>query len=327
MRSAVIIVSVMETVTGDPGTGDHGWRAIPADLGGDGATILSERQQRLWALVLQARNVPYQSVPCGTGWQLLVPLEAYPLALGELRQYEERNRNWPPPAPVTPVPYNNTLVTLSVLLLLATFHNVTQLDSTQFGYRYIDWYAIGSANAARMLDGQWWRAVTALTLHANWLHLFSNLTIGGFFIVCLCRELGSGVAWCLLLAAGMLGNATNALVQQPDHVSVGASTAVFAAVGSLAAISVVRYRQFPSKRWTLPAAAALALLGLLGTEGTRTDLGAHFFGFLFGIGFGLGGEVLTARHGRPGRLLNALLALVGAGSVVAAWWPAIVFGG
>lgn len=317
----------METVTGDPGTGDDGWRAIPADLGEDGATILSERQLQLWALVLQSRNVPYQSAPCGTGWQLLVPLESYPVALGELRQYEERNRNWPPPAPVTPVQYNNTLVTLSVLLLLATFHNVTQLDATQFGYRYIDWYAIGSADAARMLDGQWWRAVTALTLHANWLHLFSNLTIGGFFIVCLCRELGSGVAWCLLLAAGMLGNATNALVQQPDHISVGASTAVFAAVGSLAAISVVRYRQFPSKRWTLPAAAALALLGLLGTEGKQTDLGAHFFGFGFGIVFGLGVEFLIARNGRPGPWLNVALALASAGAVVAAWWVAIIFGG
>ena len=317
----------METVTGDPGAGEDGWRVIPADLGENGATILSERQLQLWTLVLQARNVPYQSATCGTGWQLLVPLAAYQLALGELRRYEELNRNWPPPAPVTPVQDNNTLVTLSVLLLLATFHNITQLDAAQFGYRYIDWYAIGSADAARMLDGQWWRAVTALTLHANWLHLFSNLSIGGFFIVCLCRELGSGVAWCLLLVAGILGNATNALVQQPDHVSVGSSTAVFAAVGSLAAISVVRYRQFPSKRWTLPAAAALALLGLLGTEGPQTDLGAHFFGFLFGIGFGPGGGFLIGRYGRPGPLLNALLALAGAGVVVAAWWLAIASGG
>jgi membrane associated rhomboid family serine protease len=317
----------METVTGDPGTGEDGWRAIPADLGEDGGTILSERQLQLWTLVLQARTVPYRPVPCGTGWQLLVPLEAYPLALGELRQYEERNRNWPPPAPITPVQYNNILVTLSVLLLLATFHNITQLDASRFGYRYIDWYAIGSADAARMLDGEWWRAVTALTLHANLLHLFSNLTIGGFFIVCLCRELGSGLAWCLLLCSGILGNATNALVQQPDHISVGASTAVFAAVGGLAAISVVRYRQFPSKRWTLPAAAALALLGLLGTEGKQTDLGAHFFGFLFGIGFGLGSEFLIARHGRPGPLLNALLAMASACAVAGAWWVAVVSGG
>ena len=326
MRVAVIIVSVMETVTGEPGTGEEGWRAIPADLCESGTTILSEKQLQLWSLVLQSRHVQFQINPCGTGWHLLVPLEAFPVALGELRLYEDKNRNWPPPPPATPVQYNNTLVTLSVLLLLATFHNVTQLDSTLFGYRYIDWTGIGSADAARMLDGQWWRTVTALTLHANWLHLLSNLSIGGFFIVCLCRELGSGLAWSLLLCSGILGNATNALVQQPDHSSVGASTAVFAAVGSLAALSVVRYRKF-LKRWLLPVAAALALLGLLGTEGKQTDLGAHFFGFLYGIGFGLGVEFLVGRYGRPGPLFNAMLALVSASAVVAAWWMAVVSGG
>lgn len=317
----------MATTTGGPGTDEDEWLALPADPRDGGATVLSEKQLQLWALVLDSRKVPYRIDPAGSGWQLLVPAALFHEAVCELRQYVEKNRNWPPPPPPATRPYDNTLVTLSVLLLLATFYNITQLSVAPVGGHSFDWYDAGTAASARILDGEWWRTVTALTLHANWLHLFSNLTIGGFFIVSLSRELGSGLAWSLLLGSGLLGNVVNAYVQMPDHRSVGASTAVFGAVGILAALSVVRYRNTTRKRWPLPVAAALALLGLLGTEGKDTDLGAHLFGFLFGSGFGLLTGYATARYGRPGRRLNALLALASAGVVVAAWWLAFVAGG
>ena len=59
-------------------------------------------------------------------------------------------------------------------------------------------------------------------------------------IVSLCRELGSGLAWSLLLGSGVLGNLANACLQLPDHRSVGASTVVFGAVGILAALNLLR---------------------------------------------------------------------------------------
>jgi len=228
----------------------------------------------------------------------------------------------PPARPLA----ENTLATLSVLVLLATFHNVTQLDVTLSALPRPDWVELGNAQAAKILAGQWWRLVTALTLHADSLHLASNLAIGGIFVIFLCRELGSGLAWCLLLGAGALGNLANAYVQSLGHSSVGASTAVFGAVGILAALSLVRYRQRLQRRRALPVASALALLALLGTEGKNTDLGAHLFGFLFGIGLGLITEYLPGRYGRPGRLLNALLAMLGTVVVVASWWAALEFG-
>ena len=138
-------------------------------------------------------------------------------------------------------------------------------------------------------------------------------------MVLLCRELGSGLAWSLLLAAGALGNLVNAFVQRSSHSSLGASTAVFGAVGILAAISLVRYREQLRQRWPLPVASALALLAVLGTEGRNTDLGAHLFGFVYGVCLGLIAEYLIGRHGRPGRLLNALLALLCCGIVATAW--------
>jgi rhomboid protease GluP len=79
-------------------------------------------------------------------------------------------------------------------------------------------------------------------------------------------------------------------------------------------------------RWPLPVAAGLALLALLGTEGKQTDLGAHLFGFAFGIGLGLATEYLVERYGRPDPLLNALLAMLCATVVVGAWWAALTCG-
>jgi membrane associated rhomboid family serine protease len=281
------------------------------------------RQIRQWALVLDSRAVPCQIQVRDDGWCLLVPPEQYESALHELLRYQENNRNWPPPGPRSNPLVENTLATLSILILLATFHNITQLDVTEAGVYLPDWVALGSARAGRILDGEWWRLVTALTLHADWAHLSANLAIGGIFTVFLCRELGSGLAWSLLLSAGVLGNLVNAVVQPESHSSVGASTAVFGVVGLLAAISLVRYRHQLRHRWPLPIAAALALLAILGSEGKNTDLGAHLFGCIYGWFLGLITEYLINRYGRPGRLANALLALVSTVVVVTAWWLAL----
>jgi membrane associated rhomboid family serine protease len=246
--------------------------------------------------------------------------------LEELSLFERENRGWPPLiVPVTGMA-GNILAPVSVLILLATFHNLTLLDIKAFGHAPVDWVSLGAADSAAILSGEWWRLITALTLHADWLHLLSNLAFGGVFVVFLCRGIGSGPAWALILSSGALGNLANAFLQLPDHRSVGASTAVFGTVGVLASISVFRYRDGWRKRWPLPIAAAMALLALLGTEGENTDLGAHLFGFVFGILLGLMAEFLMERSGRPGRLIQFLLSALCLMAVVVAWWAALFYG-
>lgn len=302
------------------------WLTLPAQqlLHGKASADLTKRKAQLWALVLEARSVPCRAEQDEYGWHLYVPEKHFDQAMEELRLFEAENRNWPPAAPALAHPLaENTLSTLSVLFLMATFHNVTRLDGVFWGRYSFDWIALGNAQAVKIMDGEWWRLVTALTLHAGDVHLYSNLAIGGVFIIFLCHELGSGLAWSLILASGVLGNLVNAAVQSPGHSSVGASTAVFGTVGILGALSVVRYRHYLQRRWLLPVAAALALLALLGTEGENTDLGAHLFGFLFGALFGLVTEHYLGKYGRPGWMLNSLLALAGISVVVSAWWVAL----
>jgi membrane associated rhomboid family serine protease len=151
------------------------------------------------------------------------------------------------------------------------------------------WFERGSADAERILLGELWRTVTALTLHADVAHVLANALFGALFLSAVCGALGAGVGCALVLLSGAGGNLANALFQSSHHVSVGASTAVFGAVGLLSGLAVARRRRQRSLRrhaW-VPVGAGLAILAMLGTTGTRVDLWAHLFGLLVGGTLGI----------------------------------------
>src|SRR5207244_553503 len=74
--------------------------------------------------------------------------------------------------------------------------------------------------------------------HADVGHLLANLIAGSILAVFLAQILGGGVTWLSVLASGAIGNAVNALFQPPSHTAIGASTAVFGAIGILAVLAV-----------------------------------------------------------------------------------------
>lgn len=306
------------------GTSTEEWVAIPREAEniqwlGD----LPRGKAELWALVLESRGIPFRMERSGHGLQLLVPAAHMAAAVDELSLFEEENRDWPPLPRSIPPHSDNTLSTLSILVLVAVFHNLIRLRVWLPGKMPPDWLAIGSADSEKILQGQWWRLVTALTLHADSMHLLGNLAIGGIFIVFLCRYLGSGLAWTMLLAAGVMGNFGNALLQPVSHESIGSSTLVFGAVGLLAALNITGMRRHSWRGSFLSFAGAAALLALLGTEGERVDLGAHLCGFASGAVLGLAAGFLVERFGRPGRLSNVLLSSAAAFTVAAAWLLAV----
>jgi rhomboid protease GluP len=53
-----------------------------------------------------------------------------------------------------------------------------------------DWWSAGAAQAGLIADGEWWRAVTALGLHADLSHLASNLAFGSLLGLLLAQILG-----------------------------------------------------------------------------------------------------------------------------------------
>ena len=151
-----------------------------------------------------------------------------------------------------------------------------------------DWLAAGRAQAGLIVDGEWWRVLTALGLHADLEHLLSNIVAGSLFALFLAQLLGAGLAWLAILLAGALGNGLNALLQPAAHTAIGASTAVFGALGLLAGTMWRRQARSWRQRlrqWT-PIAAGAMLVAFIGVGGERTDVGAHVAGFAVGCGLG-----------------------------------------
>ena len=168
------------------------------------------------------------------------------------------------------------------------------------------------ASAAAILEGEWYRTITALMIHADLLHLMGNLVGIAIFGTAVASLCGWGLGWLMVLSSGALGNAANAVFFGSGHLSVGSSTAIFGALGILSAIQFTRRIRVRGERFRalLPLGGGLALLALLGTA-QNSDLLAHLFGFAAGMALGGGFALLTetAPSGRCQFLALAAVAL------------------
>jgi rhomboid protease GluP len=304
----------------DPLEPEDGWsRLHPSEILPGSDNILGSARMRIWTLVLAARAVPHRTVHRDGGWAILVPEQERWRAEQEIRVYEEKNRFWPPRQPAGNHQHDNSLQALSCLLVLAIFHNLTLLDSGFLGVYPHQWLEQGAAHAASIRNGQWWRALTALTLHVDWLHLAGNLALGGVFAVRLCALLGLGWGLTLILGAGFLGNLINAWMQLGSHRAVGASTALFGTIGILCVLAMRQKKTTSRLRRLLPLAAGAALLAMFGAGGENTDLGAHLFGLLAGM---LLGALLPSRYlqAQPCNLPYGRLAGLAAPTLLVTAW-------
>jgi len=236
------------------------------------------------ALVLAAQRIPHQLIDDGSSCALLVPAEFSADAASELRLYDEEN---PPVAaqPVARVQYLDPVPGLVGYVL------VICIAAGMAGYSFFqsNWIAAGRVDGALIRNGELWRLFTALTLHSDIRHLLGNIVFGVFFGLFAGRLLGSGVAWLAIVLAAATGNALNVLLLESSHRSIGASTAVFAALGIVAGY-VWRGKLMQQDRWSTrygPIIGGLALLMYTGTGGENTDIGAHLLGFLSGFAAGV----------------------------------------
>jgi membrane associated rhomboid family serine protease len=224
------------------------------------------------------------------GFELGVPIEEAERAANlisayesEKREQESRREQESQREPV-PVAAGGAFAGLAVSAALLVFFFLTGPRNAT-----VIWFERGSADAERILLGELWRTVTALTLHADVAHALANALVGAVFLSAVCGALGAGAGCALVLLSGAGGNLANALFHNSHHVSVGASTAVFGAVGLLSGLAVARRRRQESLRrhaW-VPVGAGLAILAMLGTAGARVDLWAHLFGLLVGGALGI----------------------------------------
>ena len=284
----------------------------------------SRQQAEQWSLVLRAANIPSAIEFERHSWVIKVSSLHEKRALQEIAAFMEENSDWPPYRPKKraslPVLTKYQPPTILMMGALVIFFVITGPWSGSS-----EWFSQGAVSGRQILEhGQWYRLVTALTLHADVVHLFGNIIIGGVLVHFLCRLLGNGLGWFLILASGTLGNFMNILLHGYSHNSVGFSTAIFGTIGILSGYQAASKRSAALKEILLPLAAGAGLLAFLGAGGERTDLGAHFFGLLAGVVLGAllvflpSQRILINKTSLQTNLFIASMVIVGL-----SWWLAM----
>ncbi len=193
----------------------------------------------------------------------------------------------PPPPPAPPIRDHGNGAPLTALWALALGWSFWMQghDPT--------WTARGVSSPRGIFgNDEWWRPFTSLFLHADVGHLMGNVAFGVFFGTWVSRAIGPFRGWMLVLLSGTLGNLLNAMLRQSERFSsLGASTAVFGALGMLTGIAVFQSVRDHSRRgrfrYLLPLAGGLAMFSMWGAgPDPQIDVSGHVCGFLSGLALG-----------------------------------------
>ncbi len=293
------------------------WRPVACLQGTTGYSRFRD-----WLLVLNACSIPHQTIQLNGREYIYVPALFEKMAFRELGDFA-RESTAPAPAPqpllVFPHAYTAALALLPIILWhgwrIGWWSAPSLLPPPEM------WRDAGILDAIRVrVFSEWYRTVTALSLHASLTHLCGNVAFGAIFLTLLARLTGIGRALWLTLLGGALGNALTVALRPSPVLSLGFSTALFASIGAISGFMACQ--QQGKRKAMLPIAAAAALLAMLGTEGENTDYAAHLAGLGCGLLLGaLEAWLVQKRVARPNQwVAGAATALI----CITAWWLAFL---
>lgn len=250
------------------------------------------KQIRDESLVLLSQGITHRLERSPEGpFQIFVDPDDQKRAKFQIRLYHREN---PPREENAPLPIKASLQPLWVLLVPAA---VTLL---QFSGYVPGLESEGISNAEKILHGEWWRTITALTLHGDERHLGGNLVTGYIVLSMMSYRISLAKLVPFIAIASAVANFAVAATVQTDFRSLGFSTFVFAAIGCLA---VMEFRLMPRESHGLlrrfaPLCGAASLAVFLGL-GEHADILAHFYGFLIGLLCGFIPKKKSLRWGAP----------------------------
>lgn len=283
----------------------------------------SQAQER--GLVAAALDIPYWVLREGPRFVLYVEPREAPRMIEELRRFEAEDAQRGEEAVREIVPSGKVE---SWPLFVAAWTMAGGWALQNFAGQA--WTERGTSLNTAIFSGEWWRVFTALLLHGDVAHFAANVGFGLLFGAFLLPRFGPGLSALGVLLAGGLGNLANAYFYRAEpHASIGASTAVFGALGLLVAWELAARIAHPRQRgwWSLlvPIGGGFALLALLGVgdeAGVRVDYMAHFWGFIAGfvLGIAAAGSGWMRRATVPMQWAGGTAAAV---LLCASWWLAM----
>ena len=276
------------------------WSAVIAALGGN--YTVDRFENGLWVVFTDTEKLDY----------FAREINEYE---NERPIFEQHRKRHTTPAANEPLRDETSYTPLYISLFLLITHIFTGRvsDNTFF-------MQSGVFDIEKFLNGQWWRPVTSLTLHADILHLVSNLCFFVFLTPFLCRMLGTTLSCFLILLSGISGNIMMIPFVSLPHTSLGSSTAVFGNLGILVGLSILM--KLSNRRKTeagKPLIAGLCLVVITGLS-PEVDYTAHICGFISGII--LGGAAFFIKRKNKSILLNAMIWSITAGTLYLSWYCA-----
>ncbi len=269
---------------------------------------LSAKKADLILLILASQHIETQVEKQGNTFHILIDPGHREKAHAMIKAYYRENKPGKVRqavqdfsiSPLTSIPAFMIMGLLSAVHILCLHYHIHEAMILKYG-----------SSSLFIGQGENFRAVTALFLHADERHLLGNLAGLLIFGTPFIRLSGSGTGPFMLLLTGTLGNLMTAGLYRTAHLSIGASTSVMGAAGLLTAFQMTRKQK--SLDMVIPLIAGATLVGLL-SQGERTDVLAHVFGFLNGFILGFVffplNLTITSPLKEPLALLITLLILV-----------------
>jgi membrane associated rhomboid family serine protease len=243
--------------------------------------VRSRRRAMDWSLVLLSQGIESTILRTedDAAWALQVDPAELARAEAVLRAYETENRSWEwrQRIPASPMLFHWGAAIWCALLGLA--HAAVFLTGIK---------REGMFYSSAVRAGEWWRTITAITLHADAGHLAANLSVGLLFLGLAMAHFGFGLAPLAALLAGAAGNLVAFALDPRGHHSLGASGMMLGTLGLVAVQAVSLWRRWHGGgRATLAGLVAGGMLFLIFGASPDTDWAAHLGGFLAGCGLGL----------------------------------------
>lgn len=149
--------------------------------------------------------------------------------------------------------------------------------------------AMGGKVAPLIAEGQYWRLLTPIMLHAGFFHLAVNVFTQCMFGIQLEREWGALQIAVIYIVSGFWGNILS-VIWLPESLSIGCSGAVFGLFGAQCAYILGMWRQLGDlqKKMLFLSLGVSFLFIMLFSISAGVDLCAHFGGFISGNVIALG---------------------------------------
>ena len=196
---------------------------------------LTQDQANTYGLVLVSSGLKYSVKQAAGGWEIWVAESSHQKALNLITEYIRDNEYEAETDKPSISQHKKTHTGLWASVLLLVCHIISNLANTPD--MCIKSYG---SSAYDILNGEVYRTVTSLMLHSGYVHLAGNIAGIAIFGSFVCNLTGLGVGWLMILLTGIIGNLVNAALFEYGHISIGASTSIFGAVGILVRTPVLR---------------------------------------------------------------------------------------